>query len=93
VRGFTVLAVLLALAALLAETWPLLETAGSSIPYAGWLVAALTGVLALGGAWYARRRWLRRRRDVRHVRERAEQWCLERRPLIRSGSVDREWPA
>ena len=96
-RRLIVLAVLLALVVLLVGVQPpraLLETAGSSAPNAGWLVVALTGLVALGGAtWYARRRWLRRRRDIRRVRERIERWCLGRRPLILSGSVDREEPA
>jgi hypothetical protein len=98
-RKIIVLAVLLALVALLVGVQPprgLLETAGSSIPNAGWLLAALTGLLAVGGGWYAGRRRLRRQRDVRRVRERAVRWCLERPPLIdryplteRAGPEDR----
>jgi hypothetical protein len=58
------------------------------------VVAAAAGVVALAsGGWYARRRWLRRQRDVRRVRERIDRWCLERHPLVRSASVDREGPA
>jgi predicted transporter len=89
-RRLIVLAVLLALVVSLGA---LLETAGSSVPNAGWLIAALTGLLTLGGGWYARRRWVRRQRDVRRVRARAERWCLERHLLIRPPSVDREGPA
>ena len=95
-RGFNVLAVLLALVALLGGVQAptaLLETASSSVPYASWLVAALAGLVALGGGWYALRWRLRRQQDVRRVRERADRWCLERRPLIHSASVDREEPA
>jgi steroid 5-alpha reductase family enzyme len=86
VRGFIALAVLLALVVLL-------DTVASSVPNAGWLVAALTGLLTLGGGWYALRRWQRRQQDVRCVRERVERWCLERPPLVRSASVDGEGPA
>jgi hypothetical protein len=96
VRGLIVLAVLLALVVLLGGVQAptaLLETAASPVPYANWLVAALVGLVALGGGWYALRWRLRRRCDVQRVRERADRWCLERRPLIHSGSVDREEPA
>ena len=62
-RRLTLLASLAAAAAMAA-------IAGTSL---GIVAGVAAGAVLLGGAaWYARGRWLRRRRDVQRVRERAD---------------------
>jgi len=70
------------------------EGSGASGGDVGLLGGIVAAGFALGGAaWYAGRRWTRRRRDGQRVRERANRCRFERYPSIRSVPVDKEGPA
>ena len=70
-----------------------LERPGASGGDVAFLAGVAAGVALASGAWYARRHWLRRQRDIQRVRERANRCRFERYPSIRSLPADKEGPA
>jgi hypothetical protein len=69
-----------------------LERSGASGGDVAFLAGIAAGVALASGAWYTRRHWLRRQRDIQRVRERANRCRFERYPSIRSLPADRQGP-